>query len=511
MNYELQNRIIILKILFILAFTAITIRLFSISLFNQSIDLKYHTTTIERRAIIIDKNKAKLAVNLYTPSLYANANKILNKQDVAEKLHNIFQDISYQQIYNKLSSTSSFIWIKRHLTPSEQDMVNKLGIPELEFKDDYKRTYPYGHLFSHLLGYVDIDGNGLAGLELYLDHQKNNSPIILSVDNRVQSIVHEELDKSISHYQALGGAGIVLDANNGEILAMVSLPDFNPHKLTNLSDNEKFNRATLGLYEFGSILKPFTAAAALDMNIVNVDTEYNVSKPLKIGKHFIKDFNPHPTPNLTVNKILVRSSNIGMARIGIQLGADSQQKYLQVLGLLSPLTIEIPEKSKPIIPKIWKDSSTASISYGYGISLTLLHTAQAIAAIVNGGKFYPATIFSQKNHPQQVIKKETSENMRNIMHEVVKSGTGRRAKVKGYDIGGKTGSGEKSINGIYQKDKNISSFIAAFPISEPQYIIAIMVDEPKAIHSKFVTGGIVAAPIVKNIINRIAAILNVLP
>ena len=517
-NYKKQTRlrIITLEILFIIAFSIVTIRLFDISVLGHMLMRDHRIQAIEHadafRPIIVDKNGIKLAVNLQMASLYTNPHKIINKEEIANKLHNILLDIPYEILYKKLSTTnSSFIWIKRHLTPNEQYLVNNLGIPHLKFKNEQKRIYTHSNAFSHLLGYVDIDGNGLSGLERYLDQKKLQGNIALSVDTRVQNIVHEELKQTVKYYQALGAAGIVLDARTSEILAMVSLPDFDPHHLKTLSDTQKFNRAILGLYEFGSIMKPFTMAAALDASIINLDTEYDVSQPLHLGKYIIKDFHKHPTAILDVERIFSRSSNIGMAKIGMQLGDELQKKYLNAMGFFSPLAIEIPEKSMPILPKRWSNITTTTLSYGYGASFTLLHLTQAMAAIVNDGKFYPATLFAQTKNYQQVITQETSASIRDLMCAVIQKGTGRRANAKGYNVGGKTGSAEKSINGVYVKSINVSSFIAVFPIEEPQYIIAIMIDEPKPMESKFVTGGIVAAPTVKNIINRIAPILNILP
>ena len=508
------NRVACLQILFIFSFSIIVIKLFFTALSEPIQNNKKSQINSNTRQIITDRNGVKLAVNLETVSLYINPNKITNKEEVTKKLHNIFNGIPYEVILNKMSSQHPFVWIKRYLTPNEQRLVNNLGIPTLKFQPEQRRVYIFGNIFSHILGYVDIDGNGIAGLERYIDTQEiQGERIILSADSRVQSILNEELEKAVSRYQALGAAGVVLDPNNGEIIAMVSLPNFDPHKLNNLNDNQRFNRVTLGLYEFGSTLKIFTLAAILDANIINLNEKYDVSKPIKIGKHAIKDFHKHPYPTLSVEQIFTRSSNIGMAQIGMKLGPELQKEYFYNMGLISPLNAEIPEKSNTITQKIWNNTTAASISYGYGISPTLLHIAQATSIVVNGGKFYPATLFIQNDKKyKQILKEETSEKMRALMRAVVKNGTGRRANANGYDVGGKTGSGEKSINGIYDKNMNISSFIAAFPIESPKYLIAIMLDEPKPEkNSKFVTGGIVAAPIIKNIVNRIAPILNISP
>ncbi len=512
---QIRGRIALLKILFLIAFLIIAIRLFYISGLGLDVVQHYQSHSAihhKSRPEIFDRNGVKLAVNLSTASLYTNPIKIQNKDELASKLHNIFHDLSYESLYKKLSSENSFVWLKRHLTPKEQSSINKLGNPYLKFKEDQKRIYPHANFFAHLLGYVDIDGRGLSGLELYIDQNKIDKDLTLSVDSRVQNILHEELKETMSHYQAIGAAGVILDAHNSNIIAIVSLPDFDPHHLNNLKNSEIFNRATLGLYEFGSIVKPFTVAAALDANVIDINTEYNVTRPLKVGHYTIKDFHTHPTPTLNIEGILRRSSNIGMAKISLELGEELHKSYFDDFGLFRPLTIEIPEKANPITPKVWRNTTGITLSYGYGSSCTLLHIAQGMASLVNGGRFYNAsTIFNNLDNGRQVIREETSNNIRQLIRSVVQRGTGRRAHAKGYDVGGKTGSAEKSINGVYVKSINVSSFVAAFPISDPQYVVAIMIDEPKPIESQFVTGGIVAAPTMKRIINKIAPILNVPP
>lgn len=509
-----NTRIMIVQVLFIITSLLMIIRLFTVCLSQQSKHIMtMPTNAYTYRPTIVDRNGVKLAMSLESVSLYTHPNKIKNIEEITEALQDIFHDISYDSLYSKLSSKHSFTWIKRHLTPHEQHSINNLGIPDLKFQSEQIRIYIFGNIFAHILGYVDIDGNGLAGLERYIDNVDNDNTIMLSVDSRIQSILDEELNRTVSQYRANGAAGIILNANNSEILAMVSLPNFDPHKLSMTTNNQKFNRATLGLYEFGSILKPFTIAAALNSGLLTPDSKYDVSRPLKIGKFIIKDFFSHPTPKLTVEKILTRSSNVGMARIGIELGPELQKQCFKNLGFFSSLDIEIPEKSNTISQQSSSNINTASISYGYGISSTLLHVTQATAAIVNGGKFQQATLFPQNNNIHtQVLTEQTSATIRELMRSVVRNGTGRRANAKGYSVGGKTGSSEKSINGVYAKDINVSSFIAAFPMSSPEYVIAIMIDEPKpAPGTNTVTGGIVVGPLVKNLVNRIAPILNILP
>ncbi|WCR54250.1 MAG: putative peptidoglycan D [Wolbachia endosymbiont of Ctenocephalides orientis wCori] len=323
-------------------------------------------------------------------------------------------------------------------------------------------------------------------------------------------VVHDELTKAMNKYQALGGIGIVLNVENSEIISLVSLPDFNPNLQNKAKDTQKFNRASLGIYEMGSVLKFFTIAAALDANVIKTDDLYDVSKPITIGKYKIHDFHKSKTAKITVRDIFVRSSNIGAAKIAAKLGIEKQVEYFKTMKLISPLKVEIPEKSNPIAPDKWSESTLITASYGYGIAITPIHIAQTAAALVNNGIFHNATLILGKNSiGEQIITRKTSIEIRKLLRKAVTDGTGRKANVKAYSIGGKIGSAEKVINGKYSKDANIASFIGVLTTLDPRYIVFIAIDEPQGM--QFSTGGMIAAPIVKNIISRIIPILNIMP
>lgn len=466
--------------------------------------------TVYKQPDILDRNGVVIATNVPTTSLYTDATKVKNPESIAAQLCSILNDLEYENLYRVLTSKKKFAWIKRHLTPKELLVIKNAGVPGINFYNDVKRIYPHSNLFSHVLGYTDIDGNGIAGVEAYIS--KNNEqekPIILSLDTRVQSIVHEELTKAVSRYQALGGVGIVLNVRNSEVISMVSLPDFNPNLQNKAEDVQKFNRASLGVYEMGSVLKFFTIAAALDANVTKTSDLYDVSTPITIGKYKIQDFHKSKIPKITVQDIFVKSSNIGAAKIAVKLGIEKQVEYFKAMKLFSPLKIEIPEKSTPIIPDKWSESTLITASYGYGIAVTPIHLAQTAAALINNGIFHNATlILNKRSIGEQIISRRTSREMRKLLRAAVTDGTGRKAKMKAYSIGGKTGSAEKVVDGKYSKDANIASFIGVLTMLDPRYIVLIAIDEPQGIHH---TGGIIAAPIVKNIINRIAPILNVTP
>lgn len=463
-----------------------------------------------RQPDILDRNGVVIVTNVPTTSIYIDPTRVKNSESIATQLCSTLSNLEYESIYKILTSKKKFAWIKRHLTPQELLKIKNNGIPGVNFYSDVKRIYPHGNLFAHVLGYTDIDGNGIAGFESYLSKNKEKNPVRLSLDLRIQSVVHDELTKAMNKYQALGGIGIVLHVENSEIISLVSLPDFNPNLQKKATDTQKFNRASLGVYEMGSVLKFFTIAAALDANVVKTNDLYDVSKPITIGKYKIHDFHKSKTAKITVRDIFVRSSNIGAAKIAAKLGIEKQVEYFKTMKLLSPLKIEIPEKSNPIAPDKWSESTLITASYGYGIAVTPLHIAQIAAALVNNGIFHNATLILDKNSiGEQIVTRKTSMEMRKLLREAVKGGTGRKANVKAYSIGGKTGSAEKVVNGKYSKDANIASFIGVLTTLDPRYIVFIAIDEPQGM--QFSTGGIIAAPIVKNIISRIIPILNIMP
>jgi cell division protein FtsI (penicillin-binding protein 3) len=512
-NYN--NRLLFIGFLITIYFIIVTFVLFHKSLLHD--DNKHHTifknVQINKLPKIYDRNGFLLATTLPTASIYANTKKIINPKDAAKKLNKLFPNLSEQYFYKKLTSGDQFTWIKKHLTPKEQLEFLYLGIPGIYIQNDAKRVYITENLFAHVLGYVNSDNVGIAGFEHYLtklsDYNKDN--ITLTVDARIQHILKSEIQKTIDHYDAYGGAGIVLDANTGEIIALTSLPDFNPNYQQFASNNEKFNRASLGVYEFGSIMKIFTLAAGLDSKSISIHDEFDVSSPIIIDKYTIQDLHKPKKPIYSINEVLQHSSNIGMAKIVLRSGSQVQKEYFEKMQFSDQLKIQIPEKSVGITPKKYNELTAITISYGYGLSTTFVHVAQAMAALINeSGKIAPATLFkSSEGISTKIISDDTRKMLRDLLLEVVKNGTGRKAKSKEYNIGGKSGSAEKSQNGGYNKKLNISSFVAAFPIEKPKYIIAIMIDEPRS--EGFVTGGIVVAPIMKKVIERIGPILNIEP
>ncbi len=473
----------------------------------------------QTRGRIFDKNGHILAVNLPTKSIYIKPEEIIDTDKTLKKICEIlFSDDAIEKnllkIKKNVASGRKFVWIQRHLTPSVSAKLKFLGLPGVYLINDTKRFYPHENNCSHVVGFVDIDQHGISGIEKRFDDKLcDGEDIYLSMDIRIQSAVRNTLNRSITNHQALGGMVVIMDANSGEVVSLVSLPDFNPNAPKSNSE-AMFNRASLGLYEMGSTFKILTLAIGLDTGVVKLSDSFNVSQPLKLGKYLINDYRFHKT-NLTLPEVLIFSSNKGVGQIGIKIGVEKQQEYLRNLGMLSPIDIEISEKSKPIHvnKKQWNDVYLVTISYGYGIAVTALHTVQAIAAVTNGGILYKPTILKQTKQPEgvRVFKESTSQVMRKIMRRVVEEGYAKKAKVPGYDIGGKTGTAEKIKNGIYvKKNCNLVSFLGALPIDNPKYIIYVAVDEPKPnkLNVGFTTGGWVAAPLAAEILRSAGSFLN---
>lgn len=479
-------------------------------------------TALMERQPIVDRNGNILATNLKIASLYADPRKVLNPVEAATRLAQALPELPAGEVQAKLASGKSFVWLKRGLTPREQYEVNRLGIPGLYFHNEQRRVYPQGSLAVHVLGYTDIDGKGISGVEQHFDEQlrdpsRTGDPLELSIDIRVQHVVRDEIAKAVEFFNAIGGGGIVLDVYTGEVIAMVSLPDFDPAEPGSASKESRFNRITLGVYEMGSTMKTLNTAMALDYGTVKLSGGYDATHPIQISRFTIKD--DHPKKRwLSVPEIFMYSSNIGSAKMAVDVGPERQREFMQRMGMLNKPTIELPEVGGPLIPRNWKTVETMTISFGHGLSVTPLQLASATAAIVNGGVLHPPTLI--KRPPglpapgRQVIRRDVSDVMRKLMLLVVEDGTGKKADVEGYLVGGKTGSSEKvNERGGYNKKANFNTFVAGFPMHNPRYIVQVMIDEPKGNKSTygFATAGWTAAPAAGRIISRIAPLLGVPP
>lgn len=510
-------RLHVIIFVFIVGFSTIAAKLFLVGFYTQKSIVRERAQIQQYRSDIHDCNGLLVASSLDTKSLYANPKIMLDHKEAALRLCETFPDLNYHSLINEFSLGKNFVWIKRNLTPKEQYQVNNLGIPGLFFEQSKKRIYPHKELLSHLIGYVGLDGKGLAGAEKYFDKEltRDDKSLNLTIDVRAQNIVHEELKQAVADFSAVGAIGLILDAKNGELIASVSLPDFDPHNPANASDNQLFNKFSLGLYEPGSTFKSYTMAMALDSESVKIDDLYDVNTPIRAARFNIHDY--HAKGGfMSVPEIFMYSSNIGTAKIALDIGKLKQQNLLKLYGLLDPLNLQIPERASPMYPSEsrWSDISTMTISYGHGIAITPLHIVRTMAALVNGGYLYDISIV-KSDKPKlatKIISEKTSKIMQKLFRLSVSSGTGRKANVKGYLVGGKTGTSIKpGIKGGYNQNNRMSSFLAAFPINDPKYIVLAILDEPKGNKSTsgYATGGMTAAPVISRIISRLGPLYNI--
>ncbi len=517
-----RTRLLVAGALFAVAYLVIAVRLAVVTLLSDGAEPRLAELLAQpiqvERGEIVDRNGVVLATNLETWSLYANPQQIMDVDEAVARLTELLPDISPITLQVKLTSGRSFEWLKRNLTPSQRYVVNRLGIPGLYFQQEERRVYPQGRLTAHVTGFTDIDNHGLAGVEQAFDDvlREGHRQIALSLDVRIQNILHEETARAIADFHAIGGAAMVLDIETGELLAMVSLPDFDPNSAGEAPDEARFNRNTLGVYEMGSTFKLFNTAMALDSGTIALTDSFDAVHPIRSGRYTINDFHPEKRW-LTVPEIIKYSSNIGSARIAEKAGTDLQKDYMARFGMLKPVRLELPELGQPMYPGDWKPINTLTIAYGHGIAVTPLHLIAGVAGLIDGGVYRPVTIMKRDGSVpfggRRIIAEKTSAEIRQLMRLVVASGTGKSANVPGYLVGGKTGTADKQEGRRYATNANLASFIAAFPMNAPRYAILIMVDEPKpnATSHGYATAGWVAAPAVGRVIQRMAPLLGIEP
>ena len=470
-----------------------------------------------QRGKIFDRNNLLLASSINSHSLFAIPNKIQNVDLISKKLEQILfihEDI----IKSKLTKKTNFVWIKRNITPREYQKIINLGEYGLQVKLEKKRIYPYKEITSHIVGFNNIDGIGLSGIEKGLEKKLIiGKDIHLSIDLRIQNSTRNELIKTINKFSAKSGLAIVMDIRSGEVLSLVNYPDFDPNKIDKILTKYQFNSATQGVFEMGSTFKPLTMAIGLDKKIIDLNMLFDVSKPIKVGKYTINDHKPYDG-KLSIKDIIVKSSNIGAAKIAEKIGKKNQIEYFKKWGFFEPIKLDLYETQKPLAPNHWEKIETMTIGYGHGFAITPLHLCQAYASIVNGGiKVKPTLLSKQKKYltNERIIKEETSNKIKKLLRSVILETeyTGPNAKIEGYELAGKTGTAELLNNGNYSENSNLASFISIFPVSNPKYLVLSMVMDPKKIKETYYnnTGGWVAAPLVKKIILEMIKILAIPP
>ncbi|GGA69882.1 peptidoglycan glycosyltransferase [Nitratireductor aestuarii] len=504
-------------------------RLVQLGMTGEPVVALPQTRPTASRPDILDRNGQVLATDIKTASLFAEPRRIVDIDEAIEKLQTVLPDLDYTQTYRKLDSQAGFVWLRRQLSPRQQADILALGIPGMGFRTEKRRFYPGGSTASHILGLVNIDNKGIAGMEKYIDDQgladlqalglagpDTLEPVKLSIDLRAQHVLHDELADALERYHAIAAAGAVINARTGEILAMASLPDYDPNNPYNALEKDRLNRVSAGVFEMGSTFKLFTTAMALDSGKIGLNSTFDASKPMRIGGFTINDFHGKRRV-LSVPEIFIYSSNIGTAKMAEVIGVEGHRAFLKKAGLLDRMQTELPEVATPTEPKEWKRLHSITISYGHGVATTPLQTAVAAAAMVNGGKLFPPTFLPRTEEEaeqiaQQVISPETSAKIRYLFRLNVETGSGKRAEAQGYYVGGKTGTAEKVVNGRYSNNKRFNAFIAAYPSNDPDYVVAIVVDEPEGEKPGMAaTSGLNAAPIAGNVIRRTAALLGVEP
>jgi cell division protein FtsI (penicillin-binding protein 3) len=487
--------------------------------------------TSAARPDIVDRNGEVLATDIRSVSVFAEPRKIIDKDEAVELLTAVLPDIDARDLRDRFERRRGFVWVKREITPRQQAEVHRLGIPGVGFVPENKRVYPNGTAAAHVLGFANIDNIGIAGIEKHIDQKgltnlkgaglnaevRELPPVQLSIDLRVQHALRDELAAGMARFRAKAAAGSIIDVNTGEVIATVSLPDFDPANPAQALDPNNINRINVGVFEMGSTFKALTVAMALDSGRININSTFDARNGLRYGRHTINDFHAKRTI-MTVPEVFVYSSNIGTARMALQLGVDHHRSFLKRAGQLDRLRTELPESAEPIVPARWGELNTMTIAFGHGLAVAPLQAAMATAALMNGGNLIPPT-FLKRNEEQarsvatRLVKPETSEAMRYVMRLNAERGSASRAAVPGFYVGGKTGTAEKVINGRYSKNRLFTTFMAVAPSDKPRYLFMVLYDEPQGLPEThgYATSGWNASPTTGRIIERVAPLLGLPP
>ncbi|MBS8228220.1 peptidoglycan D,D-transpeptidase FtsI family protein [Vannielia litorea] len=538
LRFRAEGRLFVLGICFFCAFVVIGARMGHLA---ASVPAEPTSSGVAElisasRADIVDRQGRVLATNLSTHSLYAQPPLMVEKERAAEELGKIFPDLDVDKLKRQFTGKRKFVWVKKKISPEQMQAVHDIGEPGLLFGPREMRLYPNGKLAAHILGGASFGREGVhsaevvgvAGVEkqfdeLLRDPARAGRPLELTLDLTVQAVTEEVLYGGMKLMNAKGASAVLMDAHSGEIIAMASLPDFDPNNrprpLTSgdQSDSPLFNRSVQGVYELGSTFKIFAVAQAMELGLVNPETMINTKGPLTWGRHRIRDFHNYGN-ELSVTKVIVKSSNIGTARIAMDIGTKRQQAFLESLGFFEPTPVEMVEAptGKPLLPPKWSEISTMTISYGHGLSASPLHLATAYASLLNGGtRVYP-TLLKQdvKKAGPRVVSRRTSERARAMLRKVVTEGTASFGEVEGYAVGGKTGTADKpKPRGGYYKDKVIATFATVFPAHDPKYVLVVSLDEPVELTGPEPrrTAGWTAVPVTAEMIRRVAPLLGLRP
>ena len=538
-RFRAQSRLLLLAFVFMLSFGTVGWKMTVLATTSPAEKLVHGRSAliINERADIVDRNGQILATNLATTSLFAHPQDMVDPRLAADGLANIFDDLNAETLYNLFSGTRKFVWIKHKLSPEQRQAIHDIGEPGLQFGPREMRLYPNGNLGAHILGGTTFGREGVraaevvgtAGVELEFDTflrdpAEDGAPLELSIDISVQAAMRRVLAGGMTMMNAKGAAAVLMEVDTGQVVSMVSLPDFDPNHRPappvsgDPADSPLFNRVAQGKYELGSTFKLFTAALAMENGVANLNTMIPTRGPLRWGKYTINDFHNYGA-KLSLMDVIVKSSNIGTANLAVEMGTKAQQGFLRQLGFFDPVALEIKEarRSKPLLPPNWSELSTMTISYGHGLAATPLHLAAAYATITNGGLKVTPTLLKNSPVPSEVdrvISSKTSENIRDMLRQVVVRGTASLGEVAGYQVGGKTGTADKpNPQGGYYDDRVLATFVSVFPMDDPKYVLVVTLDEPEELSGDEPrrTAGWTAVPVAAEIIRRIAPLMGMRP
>jgi len=528
-----QARIRWMVLALVLGFALVGARLVQLGMVetDSTIEGQARDVITATRPPILDRNGLEMAVDIRVPSLFAEPRRIIDVEEAVTKLRTVLPDLSEAWLRNRLTGDKGFVWVQRELSPAIQERVMRLGIPGIDFITESKRFYPGMSEASHILGSTNIDNQGIAGIERHMDAEdvallqelglaRGNAltPVELSIDMRVQHVMHEQLVDAMTRYKAIAAAGVMVDVHTGEVIALASVPDFDPNEPATALVKDSFNRITAGIFEPGSIFKTVTMAAALDSGMVNITDQFDARFGIRFGRFTIDDFHGKHRV-LSLPEVYKYSSNIGTIRIMQAMGKEAYRAFLTRMGFDERVSFELPEMRLPTVPKTLSEVGAATASFGHGLSVSPLHMVMAYAAFVNGGNYISPTLYRRDvaaAEPlyRRVITESASADIRYLMRLNALEGSGSQMnkEAQGYRVGGKTGTAEKVVDGRYSSSKVTNFFGSAFPLDDPRYAMVIMVDEPKAENPQSgTTAGWNAGAITGRVVQRVAPMLGIAP
>jgi cell division protein FtsI (penicillin-binding protein 3) len=529
-----SGRIRLVALVFVALYCVVGVRLALLGMRRDAPETFKHVAAeaaAAARPDILDRNGEIMATDVKVTSIFAEPKRLIDRDEAADALTSVLPGIDVKELRTRLNSHKGFVWVKRDVTPAEQDAVFHLGLPGIGFLPEDKRVYPNGPVAAHVLGFTNVDNAGIAGIEKWIDNQgladlhgagfnlpsNDLKPVRLSIDMKVNYALRDELEQGLVKYKAKAAGGAIIDVNTGEVIALTSLPDYDPNTPADALDPNKIDRMIVGVYEMGSTFKAMTLAMGLEEGKITLNSKLDARGPLHFGRFTIHDDEPKGRA-LSVSEVFTYSSNIGAARIAMMVGVEGHKAFLQKMGQLDRMHTELPESAMPIVPKNWGELNTITIAFGHGIAVAPLQAAMGVAAIVNGGilvrpTFLTRTVGEAQDGAPRVISPDTSEQMRYLMRLNAEIGTAKMANIPGYFVGGKTGTAEKVIGGRYNKNRVFTTFMAIVPADKPKYLFLTVYDEPQGVPETFglKTSAWNSGAVTGKVITRVGPLLGLPP